>query len=108
MKQLSATQLNEFLQQGASTAVLIDVREAHELANGMLKNAIHIPMNDIPQQLHELESNKNSPIVLICRSGQRSAHVGQYLEQLGFTDVINLEGGMNGWAAQIDSTIRVY
>ena len=100
MKQLSATQLNEFLQQGASTAVLIDVREAHELANGMLKNAIHIPMND--------ESNKNSPIVLICRSGQRSAHVGQYLEQLGFTDVINLEGGMNGWAAQIDSTIRVY
>jgi len=108
MKQMSATQLDEFLQEGASAAVLIDVRETHELANGMLKNAIHIPMNSIPGQVDELESNKNSPIVLICRSGQRSAQVGQYLEQLGFTDVINLEGGMNSWAAQIDTTMKVY
>ena len=39
MKQMSATQLNEFLQENAQEAILIDVREAHELANGMLENA---------------------------------------------------------------------
>ncbi|AFI83714.1 rhodanese-like domain-containing protein [Methylophaga nitratireducenticrescens] len=108
MKQMSATQLDEFLQQNRQEAVLIDVREAHELANGMLEKTKHMPMNSIPEHVEELESVKNSPIVLICRSGQRSAQVGQYLEQLGFTDVINLEGGMNAWATQIDTSMRVY
>ncbi|MBL1457387.1 MAG: rhodanese-like domain-containing protein [Methylophaga sp.] len=108
MKQMSATQLDEFLQENTQEAILIDVREAHELANGMLENAKHMPMNSIPVHVEELESVKESPIVLICRSGQRSAQVGQYLEQLGFTDVINLEGGMNAWAAQIDTNMRVY
>lgn len=108
MKQISATQLNAFLQEQPQQALLIDVREAHELANGMLENAKHMPMNSIPAHVDELESAKDSPIVLICRSGQRSAQVGQYLEQLGFTDVINLEGGMNSWAAQIDTSMRVY
>lgn len=108
MKQMSATQLDEFLQDHGQQAMLIDVREAHELANGMLENAQHIPMNDIPAQVSELETLKDSPIVLICRSGQRSAQVGQYLEKLGFSDVINLEGGMNAWAAQIDTSMNVY
>lgn len=108
MKQMSATQLDEFLQENAQEAILIDVREAHELANGMLEHAQHMPMNSIPAHVEELETVKDSPIVLICRSGQRSAQVGQYLEQLGFTDVINLEGGMNAWAAQIDTNMRVY
>lgn len=108
MKQMSAIQLEEFLQGNAEQAILIDVREAHELANGMLENAQHMPMNSIPAHVGELETMKDSPIVLICRSGQRSAQVGQYLEQLGFTDVINLEGGMNAWAAQIDTSMKVY
>lgn len=108
MKQMSAIQLDEFLQDHGQEAILIDVREAHELANGMLKNAQHMPMNSIPAQVGELETMKDSPIVLICRSGQRSAQVGQYLEQLGFSDVINLDGGMNAWAAQIDTSMKVY
>lgn len=108
MKQMSATQLDGFLQENGQEAILIDVREAHELANGMLKNAQHMPMNSIPAHIDELETVKDSPIVLICRSGQRSAQVGQYLEQLGFSDVINLEGGMNAWAAQIDTSMKVY
>ncbi|HAO25685.1 MULTISPECIES: rhodanese-like domain-containing protein [unclassified Methylophaga] len=108
MKQMSATQLDEFLQKNAQEAILIDVREAHELANGMLENAQHMPMNSIPAHVGELEMAKESPIVLICRSGQRSAQVGQYLEQLGFSDVINLDGGMNAWAAEIDSSMKVY
>lgn len=106
MKQMNAPQLAEFLK--THTPMLIDVREAHELANGMLENAQHIPMNHVPGRLTELVAVKQSPLVLICRSGQRSAQVGHFLEQEGFTDVINLEGGMNGWAAQVDESMRVY
>ena len=106
MKQMNATELAAWLPD--HQAVLMDVREAHELANGMLKDARHIPMNHIPARIGELESAKDSPIVLICRSGQRSMQVGQYLEQSGFTDVINLQGGMNGWATDVDPSMRVY
>lgn len=106
MKQMNATELAAWLPDNA--ALLIDVREAHELANGMLKDAKHIPMNHIPARINELEAAKNSPIVLICRSGQRSMQVGQYLEQSGFTDVINLQNGMNGWASDVDPSMRVY
>lgn len=106
MKQMNATELAAWLLE--NDAMLLDVREAHELANGMIKNAKHIPMNHVPARIGELESAKNSPIVLICRSGQRSMQVGQYLEQSGFTDVINLQGGMNSWATDVDPSMRVY
>jgi rhodanese-related sulfurtransferase len=107
MKQMTATELNAYLSTGVST-LKVDVREAHELHNGMLENAIHIPMHTIPSQLSELEKHKDAPIVLICRSGKRSDQVGQFLEQNGYSDVINLVGGMNAWAADIDSSMTVY
>jgi rhodanese-related sulfurtransferase len=106
MKQMSAPELAEFLKD--HSPLMLDVREVHELANGILDNAIHIPMNHVPARLSELETARQSPLVLICRSGQRSAQVGHFLEQEGFNDVINLDGGMNAWAAQIDNTMQVY
>lgn len=106
MKQMNATELAAWLPD--HNAMLVDVREAHELANGMLEDAKHIPMNHIPARISELEPAKNSQLVLICRSGQRSMQVGQYLEQAGFTDVINLQGGMNSWATDVDPSMRVY
>jgi rhodanese-related sulfurtransferase len=107
MKQLSATEVRDFLAANPN-AVKVDVREAHELANGLLDGAIHIPLQTIPGQLPGLETHKNTPIVLLCRSGMRSDQAGQYLEQNGFTDVINLVGGMNAWAEQIDPTMTAY
>jgi len=107
MKQMTAVELQDYLATGVS-AVKIDVREAHELQNGVMDGAIHIPMQTIPDKLAELENHKNDPIILICRSGMRSDQVGQYMEQLGYTNLINLVGGMNGWAAEIDSSMRVY
>jgi len=107
MKQMNAVEVNEFLSANAD-AVKIDVREAHELQNGMIDGAIHIAMQTIPNQLVELEKHKDTPIVLICRSGMRSDQVGQYLEQSGFNNVINLVGGMNAWASDVDNSMDVY
>lgn len=107
MKQMTAIELQNFLN-ADNQPVMIDVREAHELVHGTIDGAIHIPMNDVPGKLNELESNKKDTIVLICRSGKRSAQVGQFLEHMGFNDIINLDGGMNAWATYVDTTMTVY
>jgi len=107
MKQVTVMELAAMLANG-SVPTMVDVREQHELAHGMIAGAIHIPMQEFATQLHQLGEDHNQTIVLICRSGKRSDHVGQYIEQLGFTDVINLSGGMNAWATEVDPTMSVY
>jgi rhodanese-related sulfurtransferase len=108
MKQMSVTEVSELLASSDVRPVKIDVREAHELQNGMIEGAIHIPMNTVPEKLDELAQFKSDTIVLICRSGKRSDQVGQFLEHQGFSDVINMVGGMNGWASEIDTSMNVY
>lgn len=107
MKQMNPSELQAFLSSGA-TPLMLDVREAHELVNGMIDGAQHIPMNDVPARLDEFSEYKDQTVVLICRSGKRSAQVGQFMEHVGFTDVINLDGGMNGWATDVDTSMTVY
>lgn len=106
MKQMTATELHAFL--ADNKPVLIDVREQEELEFGMLEGALHISMHDVPAKLNELEQYKDKTIVLICRSGKRSAQVGQFLEQMGYQDIINLDGGMNSWASSVDTSMTVY
>jgi len=107
MKQMTAIELRDFLATDVKT-VKIDVREDVELEFGVIDEAIHIPMQSVPGQLNELEKHKNETVVLICRSGRRSEQIGQFLEQMGFTDVINLSGGMNAWATDVDTSMSVY
>ncbi|NOQ76456.1 MAG: rhodanese-like domain-containing protein [Methylococcaceae bacterium] len=107
MRNMTAMDLNEFFKTGVET-VKIDVREDVELEFGVIDGAVHIPMQNVPSQLNELEKHKNDTVVLICRSGRRSEQIGQFLEQMGFTDVINLEGGMNAWAVDVDTSMTVY
>ena len=107
MKQIIATELANLLS-NSPAPTLVDVREEHELINGMITGAIAIPMQEFGEKLHQLGEDHSQTIVLICRSGKRSEHVGEYLEQLGFTDVINLSGGMNAWATNVDTSMTVY
>ncbi|PHS26595.1 MAG: sulfurtransferase [Methylophaga sp.] len=107
MRQMTATELRDFLATGVAT-VKIDVREEIELEFGMLEDALHIPMQSVAGQLNTLEKHKDDTVVLICRSGKRSDQIGQFLEQMGFSDIINLTGGMNGWATDVDTSMTVY
>lgn len=107
MRQMTATELRDFLASDVH-AVKIDVREDVELEFGVLEGIIHIPMQQVPGQLNVVEKHKNDTIVVICRSGKRSDQIGQFLEQMGFSDVINLAGGMNSWAVDIDTSMTVY
>jgi len=86
--------------------ILLDVRNLHEVLFSKINNSIHIPMNEIPERLDELDQNKE--IIVQCKSGKRSAKVCEYLLTQNFTDIKNLRGGILAWAEQIDSSIQVY
>jgi adenylyltransferase/sulfurtransferase len=101
---ITPAEVNERLARGEKI-VLIDVREPHEWSAGHIDSAIHIPMQQIPRRLDEIP--RDQEVVMICRSGARSGHVQQHLKQQGFTNVKNLTGGMQRWAREVDSSIRV-
>jgi rhodanese-related sulfurtransferase len=76
--------------------LLLDIRSAGEVTQGMLPDAEHLPMHLIPLKINELPKDK--AIILYCHSGARSYHACAYLAQQGYDNAINLRGGILGWA----------
>ncbi len=76
---------------------LVDVREDDEWAAGHAPDALHVPMMELPGRLDEIPTDRD--VVVVCRSGHRSAEVVGYLLGRGFEQVRNLADGMVGWAA---------
>lgn len=89
-----------------NSAVLLDVRTAEEIEIVNVSGSINIPMNDIPQRISDL--NPQQRIIVMCHHGMRSERVARYLEQQGFSDVLNLEGGIDQWAADLDDNMLRY
>ena len=95
----------ETLAELASDDVLLDVRQPEELEIVRLPQARHIPMGEIPGRLGELETGRR--IAVLCHHGGRSLQVARFLERNGFTDVINVAGGIDAWA-DLDPTLPRY
>jgi rhodanese-related sulfurtransferase len=106
MTEITAPEAAELLAGNPDDYLLVDVREPVELEIASLAAAIHIPMGEITQRIAELDRNKT--IICLCKSGGRSAQVGQYLVQQGFDRVINLAGGINAWSEQVDDSVALY
>ena len=85
---------------------LLDVREPWEIKISNISDSINIPMNNIEEKLDELK--KDDPIAVLCRSGIRSAKVAEILINKSFTEVANIEGGINEWAQSVDQNIQQY
>jgi rhodanese-related sulfurtransferase len=81
----------------ADDAQLVDVREDDEWLAGHAPDALHLPMTELPGRLDEIPDEGD--VVIICRSGHRSAEVVGYLLGRGFGHVRNVADGMLGWAA---------
>jgi rhodanese-related sulfurtransferase len=77
--------------------LLLDVREVAEYTEAHVAGSTLIPLGQLAQRLQELGADKNKPVVLICRSGRRSAQAQTILEQAGFSAASNVEGGMIAW-----------
>jgi rhodanese-related sulfurtransferase len=86
--------------------VLLDVREPEELELACLEGVVHIPMNEIPARLDELDRAKT--VTVICHGGGRSMRVAAFLMTQGFDRVFNLRGGIDAWSREVDSSIPRY
>src|SRR5213080_3487244 len=85
---------------------LIDVREPFEYEIARIDGAKLIPLGEIADRTDELQ--REQPIVVHCHSGKRSAQAVRLLQQRGFSNVYNLEGGIDAWSDQIDPTVPKY
>lgn len=109
-RQLQATDGIDAQQAQAMTrqgALLLDVRQPEEYAALHAPDARLIPLGELPTRLGELASWKDKPIVVMCRSGRRSAQAVSLLREAGFRNVSNLAGGIQGWEKDGLTVIRM-
>ncbi|HBZ09790.1 MAG TPA: rhodanese-like domain-containing protein [Bacillus bacterium] len=78
---------------------LVDVREDEEVEEGMIPEAVHIRMGEIPEHLDFFE--KENEYIFICKSGGRSHRVCEYLVANGIPNVVNMTGGMLAWTGEL-------
>lgn len=105
--EITASELKERLDAG-DVPVLVDVRELFEAEIADLPDygQLRIPRGEIPQRLDELDPD--AELVIYCRSGARSAWATEILKQNGYDRVSNLQGGVLGWRAEVDSSLTAY
>ena len=80
---------------GRDDVVILDVREQSEYDAGHIPGVTLIPLNDVPKRLNEIPKDK--PVIVTCRSGNRSGQATDFLRQQGYTNVHNMTGGINAW-----------
>lgn len=106
MRHFSPQELYEYLQTADPKPLLLDVREPWEYGICKIEGSQLLPMREIPRSLGELERARET--VVICHHGVRSLQVAYFLEHAGFTDIINLSGGMAAWARDVDPSTPTY
>lgn len=94
--EITPAQLDESMRE----ATLLDVREPHEAALGIIEGSLHIPATQLPERLHELDSAKR--YIVACRVGQKSLWAARLLRDAGFRRVVHLQGGLLAYAAAHD------
>lgn len=93
--------VDDYLKEVAAGAkpVLIDVREAGEVVNGHAPGALLISRGVLEGNIEDEVPDVNTPLVLSCASGNRSAFAAESLQRMGYTDVRSLAGGFKAWVA---------
>lgn len=76
---------------------LVDVREESEFAAGHIPDSIHLGKGVIERDIEKTIPDADAPIVLYCGGGYRSALAAFNLQQMGYTNVISMDGGYSGW-----------
>ena len=114
--QVSPSQCSSWRDSVAATAstpltpVLLDVREPWEVQTACVSEdgfkLLTIPMREVPARLAELDPDQ--PVACLCHHGMRSLQVANVLVQSGFTEVVNLQGGIDAWSHEVDPSVPRY
>ena len=94
---ISPEELKALMRDKKAGVQFVDVREPSEFRGGHIQGFKNIPLGELPSRSAELQKDK--PVVVMCRSGARSARAAKWLARHGFADVRNLEGGIMAWNA---------
>jgi rhodanese-related sulfurtransferase len=116
MQSIHPAQLQDWLQAAqphlkpGALPVVLDVREPWELQTASVKpdgfELLHMPMRTVPARFLELD--RQQPIACLCHHGARSAQVAHFLMNNGFTEVVNIHGGINAWSHERDPSVPLY
>lgn len=106
VEEITVQELKKVMDDG-EPVTLIDVREQYEKDLVDIGGAL-IPLGRLNDHIHEINAEKDQPVVVYCRSGARSAEACRILMNRGFTNVKNLKGGILKWATDIDPSLPIY
>lgn len=107
MRQISARELSDYLRKAAHPPLLLDVREPWEFQHCRIEGSQLMPMGNVRSDAEQLDPDRE--IVVICHHGIRSFSVARFLEnELGFSNVANLTGGVAAWARDVDPEMPTY
>lgn len=104
--EVSVVDAKQFIDGNPASTMILDVREAFELAICRLPAAEHIPMRQIPERVDSLPHDRR--ILVLCHHGARSLTVTHFLRHRGLANVSNIAGGISAWAECIDPTLARY
>ncbi len=105
--EITVAELKRRLDQGEQP-YLLDVRRQNEYDIANLGGEL-IPLNELPERVSDLEERKDEGLLVVyCRTGARSARAVDFLRQQGFTNAVNLRGGVHAWSDEIDPSMPKY
>ncbi|BDC02226.1 TPA: rhodanese-like domain-containing protein [Clostridium perfringens] len=100
-KDISIEESKKLINEGEVTLIL-DVRNEDEFAEGHLKNAIQIPVNELKENLSDIEKFKDELVLVYCRSGKRSAEAMDILKENGFKNLVHMKDGISKWDGDVE------
>jgi rhodanese-related sulfurtransferase len=103
--EISVEELQRWRNEGKAF-VLLDVREPDEVAIARIADSNWIPMREIPQRIGELDPAV--PVAVLCHHGGRSERVAAFLAARGFTEAVNVDGGIDAYAERIEPSLARY
>ena len=98
MKEMTVKEVESLINEGKELNI-IDVREVDEVTEGKIPGSVNIPLGLVEFRMHELDKAKE--YIMVCRSGGRSGHATEFLENWGY-DVNNMQGGMLAWEGKVE------
>jgi rhodanese-related sulfurtransferase len=96
VKETTVDEVKQTLDRG-DKVLLVDVREESEFAKDHLPGAIHLGKGVIERDIETRVPDVNTPMILYCGGGFRSAMAADNLQKMGYTNVISMDGGVRGW-----------
>jgi phage shock protein E len=95
IKQVSTDEAEKIAQQ--PDALVLDVREDPEYQQGHIPEATNVSLNQLEQKIHDLAPDPSTPIICYCMAGNRGALAADALNNMGYTNVVSIEGGLSAW-----------